>query len=62
MKLLAPLEAKDSTQSIKQSVGWVEIRAAKSEQEIRKPADPTASKDDVRLATSFCVDHLCGCT
>ena len=38
------------------------IQNAKSEMEIRLPALPHATKDEIKKATCSCVNHLCGCS
>lgn len=41
--------------------GIVELRSGTSESIVRRPASPEASKEEVRVGSSLCVDHLCGC-
>ena len=41
--------------------GIRELRAAELEAAIRRPVSPDASKDEIRVGSSLCVDHLCGC-
>jgi hypothetical protein len=42
--------------------GVYEIQMPKIEAEVRRTADPDATKEEVRKGiASFCVDHLCGC-
>lgn len=41
--------------------GLVELRSGMNETIVRRPANPEASKEEIRVGSSLCVDHLCGC-
>lgn len=41
--------------------GIVELRSSTPESTVCRPALPEASKEEIRISSSLCVDHLCGC-
>ena len=41
--------------------GLIELREGVDETIVCRPANPEASKEEIRVSSSLCVDHLCGC-
>ena len=41
--------------------GLIELRGGADEKIVCRPANPEASKEEIRIGSSLCVDHLCGC-
>ncbi len=41
--------------------GLIELREGADERIVCRPVNPEASKEEIRVGSSLCVDHLCGC-
>ncbi|MEQ1741608.1 MAG: hypothetical protein ABL869_03785 [Candidatus Nitrotoga sp.] len=41
--------------------GLFELKNGTAETAICRPANPEASKEEIRIGSSLCIDHLCGC-
>lgn len=41
--------------------GLVELKKGVDETVVCRSANPEATKEEIRVGSSLCVDHLCGC-